>query len=205
MKNLSLFLALSILVAGCQNQDENKPEPPKHFPVVSFIKSQVAHVDTSLYPIIRINVNPEGPNDTSFHKREEFRSLAKDFMDLPDITDKKMSKRFTKESRYDESLGRLIITMLPVNPAKEEIQREEVLIKPDPSGDRVMSIIIDYSKSNRDSAVQKRLLWIVDESFQVSTIKQLKAQPEMVNTFRVVWNEPAPEAVFTEEEVKENK
>jgi hypothetical protein len=205
MKNLFLFLALSLVLFACQNQDENQPEPPKHFPVISFIKSQVAHVDTSLYPIIRINVNAEGPNDTTFHKREEFRSLAKDFLDLPDLTDKKLNKRFTKESRYDESLGRLIITMLPVNPAKEEIQREEVLIKPDPSGDRVMSIIIDYTKSNRDSAVQKRLLWMVDESFQVSTMKQLKAQPEMVSTFRVVWNEPVPDPVFTEEEVKENK
>ena len=48
------------------------------------------------------------------------------------------------------------------------------------------------------------MLWMVDESFQVTTIKQLKAQPEMVNTYRVVWNEPAPDPVFTEE-VKENK
>ena len=153
-------------------------------------------MDTSLYPIIKINIRPEAQDDTTYHKREEFKALAKDFLDLPDLTDKDLRWRYTKESRYDETLGRLIITMLPMEPAKEEIQRQEVLIKPDPSGDRVMSIIIDYVKNNRDSAVQKRMLWMVDESFQVSTTKQLKAQPEMTNTYRVVWNEPEyPEEV----------
>lgn len=204
MKNLVFVLTLCFIVLSCNNNDKDKPQPPDHFPVISYIKSQIAHVDTSLYPIIRININGEGADDTTHHKREEFRALAKDFTDLPDITEKKKRARFTKEARFDESLDRVIITMLPVEPEKEEIQRQEVVIKPDPSGDRVLNIIIDYVKSNRDSAVQKRLLWVVDESFQVTTIKQLKGQPETTNTFRVVWNEPAPDPVFTEE-VKENQ
>ena len=37
--------------------------------------------------------------------------------------------------------------------------------------------------------MQKRLLWKIDESFQVTTIRQLAGQPETTSTVKVVWNE----------------
>src|SRR5690606_2788556 len=203
MKNAFFTLLPAILLLSCSGDKKPKEEAPSLFPVNSFILSQVAHVDTSLYSIRKIEPRKDGGNDTTYFQREQFRSLAREFLDLPDLTRDKFEGRYTKESRFDEMLNRLIITMLPVNPREEEIQRAEVLIQPDPSGDRVTSIIIDTYMSNRDSSVQKRLLWQVDESFQVAIIKQLKAQPETTSTYRVVWNEPEPQ--YTEEENKENE
>jgi|GEM_PF-194495 len=200
-----IILIVSVILFACKGKKEKNDQEAdvKLFPVVSFINSQVAHVDTSLYSIIGIRVTEEGPSDTVYHRREEFRELAKDFTELPDLTDSDYEDRYTKETIYDESMGRLIITMLPVEPAKEEIQRQEVVIRPDPSGDKVTSIIIDWVRNNRDSAIQKRMLWQVDESFQVTTIRQLIAQPETTSTYRVIWNQPEPEPEFPAEEKKE--
>jgi hypothetical protein len=194
-----LFLALFL---SCNSKKKEKTEPVSLFPVNSYINSQVAHVDTSLYSIIRILKNDNGIDDTTHHRREEFRALAKDFLDMPDLTDSDFEGRYTKDPIYDQTMNRVIITMLPVDPENEEIQRQEVVIRPDPSGDKVTSIIIDWVRSNRDSAVQKKMLWQVDESFQVTTIKKLKAQPETITTYRVVWNEPEPEYVPEEEKIE---
>ena len=85
---------------------------------------------------------------------------------------------------FDETFNRVILTYLPVNPDKEEIQRQEVLIKPDPSGDKVTNIIIDNVINNQDSSVQKNMLWQIDKSFQVTTIRQLPGQPETTSTYQ---------------------
>ena len=90
-------------------------------------------------------------------------------------------------------LNSVIITYTPEDPENSVIQRQEMLITPDPAGDRVRNIFVDYLLNNRDSMVQKRMLWLVDRSFQVTTIKQKPGQPETIATTKVVWNEPASE------------
>jgi hypothetical protein len=86
-------------------------------------------------------------------------------------------------------MNRVVLTYSPLKPEKEEIQDQEVLIKPDPAGDKITNIIINRIINTKDSSVQKRLLWTVDESFQVITTKQLNCQPETTSTIKVVWGE----------------
>jgi hypothetical protein len=168
---------------GCkQKKNEN-------FPVLSFIKSQVAHVDSSLYSIRKIIYSDSTKTDTFYYKREQFRELASDFLNIPDIAESKYKDRFTEEKQFDETLNRVIIHYQPKNPEKEIIQRQEILIRPDPPDDKITSIIIDYLISNKDSIVQKRMLWQVDKSFQVTTIRQLPGQQETNSIYKVIWNE----------------
>jgi hypothetical protein len=79
----------------------------------------------------------------------------------------------------------------PKDAKKEEVQRQEVLIKPQPgtSEDQVTSIFININQSNKDSSIEKKMLWQVDESFQVTTIKQYPGKPEVTSTYKVSWNE----------------
>ena len=185
-----LFISIALLLfISCKQKKETKPESERFFPVLSFIKSQVAQVDTSLYSIKKITYIDSIRSDTVYYPREQFRELAKDFLNIPDLADSKYEDRFIEKEDFDETLNRVIITCEPINPEKEEIQRQEVLIRPDPSGDKVTSIIIDHVISNKDSSVQKRMLWQVDKSFQVTTIRQLPGQPETISTIRVIWNE----------------
>lgn len=150
-------------------------------------------MDTSLYSIKKIFWLDSTHTDTSYVKREKFRELAKDFLDIPDLSDNKFSDLYTEEKFYDEGLNRVILTCKPKDPETALIQRQEVLISPDPSGDKVKSIIIDLSIINKDSSVQKRMLWSVNQNFQVATIVQKKGQAETNSISKVVWDEKEDE------------
>src|SRR5260221_5253959 len=194
-KYICFFSALFLLSFACKQKKSNSGQNQKEsfFPVLSFLKSQVAHVDTSLYPIKKIVFTDSIHSDTIFVPREQFRSLAKDFLDIPDLTDKKYKTRYTEEKLFDETLNRVIISYKPQNPDKEELQKQEVLIAPGSSGDKVNSIIIDRVINNNDSFLQKNMLWPVDKSFQVTTIAQKPGQPEITTIMKIIWGEDVDE------------
>lgn len=182
-----LLLVFVTLMTACNNKKDSKTG---FFPVLSFIQSQVAHVDTSLYSIMKLTVIDSTRTDTTYIRREDFRMQAKDFLDIPDLTLSKFKKRYSEKSMYDETLGRVVLTCLPEDPEKENLQRQEVMITPSAAGDRVHSIFLDYISNTRDSSVQKKMLWRVDQSFQLTVIKQKPGQPETISTTKVTWNEP---------------
>ncbi len=182
-----LFSAILLLLAACRSKNNTTVS---HFPVLSYIQSQVAHVDTSLYSIIKLDYKDSSDADTSYIRREDFRELSKDFLEIPDISTSSAGKRFTEEKRYDETLGRVVLAYLPKEPEKENLQRQEVLIAPSAAGDKVTSIFIDLLYQTRDSSVQKRMLWRVDQSFQVTIIRQKPGEPETISINKVIWNEP---------------
>lgn len=186
-------LSCSLLIAGlfffnsCKQKE--KKEGEKFFPALSFIKGQIAAMDTSLYSIRKLDFIDSIQTDTTFIHRDQFRVIANDFLTVPDIASPKYEDRYKEEKLFDESLNRVMITYSPVDPEKEQVQRQQILIKPDPSGDKVTNIFIETTVNTKDSAVQKKLLWKVDESFQVTTTRQLAGQPEKTTTFKVVWGE----------------
>jgi hypothetical protein len=183
-----LSIAIIIIAPSCKNK---KTDPEKKFvSAVSYFNNQVADVDTSLYSIIRLDFVDSIRTDTTYVRREAFREQAKDFLELPDISGSKYIDDYTESTRFDDMLNSVVITYTPKQLEKAVIQRQEILIKPDPSGDKVKSIIIDYLVNSKDSIVQKRMLWQVDRSFQVTTIRQLPGQEETISTKKVIWNEP---------------
>ena len=178
-----------MLLFAC-NQKKSPDKSESFFPVMSFLQSQVADIDTSLYPIKKIVFADSLHSDTIWVKREEFRGLAKDFLDIPDISDKKYKKLYTEEKMFDESLNRVILSYKPADPDKAEIQKEEILITPNAAtGDKVSSIIIDWLVANKEGSMQKKMLWLVDQSFEVTTISQKPGEPETTSTLKVTWNE----------------
>lgn len=191
MKSYPLFKWLSsgllLFSFSCKEKQQTNQEP--FFPVLSFIQSQVADIDTSLYHIRKLTLVDTLKSDTISISREHFRDEARDFLDLPDLSSTKYRDRFKEEKMFDETMNRVLLTYTPVSPDKEEIQKQEVLIKPNLSRDEVTSVIINRVFSSKDSAVQKLLLWKVGEGFQVTTTKQLKGQPETTQTVKVIWGE----------------
>ena len=104
--------------------------------------------------------------------------------------DKKIAARFKEETLYDEMLNRVIITYIPENPAKEEIQEMELLVTPNAAtGDKVNNIIINVMISDKDGFLQKNMLWQMDKSFQVASVSKKPGQPETTSTMKVTWNE----------------
>lgn len=184
--SLMAFSFLLLCFLSCKQKEEDK----KFISIVSLIKKQVAHVDTSLYPIMKIMIEDSLNSDTIYIPREEFASVAKDFLNIPDLSDQKIARRFKEEPpRYDELLNRVIISYTPINPDKEETKKQEMLVTPNPAGDKVNNIIVVREISNRDSFLQKKMLWQLDKYFQVITTSQKKGQPEQTTIMKVSWNE----------------
>ena len=190
MKKMLPFLpALLLLLLSCKSKEKTKDE--SFFPVLSFIKGQVNHVDTSLYQIMKLNIIDSSRVDTEYVRREDFRELAKDFLEIPDLADPTYSKRFQEERILDNNLGRILMIYLPTDREKETVQRQEVLVTPDEGIGKMNSVIINYYSNTKDSSVEKKMLWRVDQSFQVTTITQKPGMPESITTTKVVWNESA--------------
>lgn len=178
------FFLLLFFLPACKSNEKKKKED--FFPVLSFLKSQVAHVDTSLYEITKLTA-VDSTWDTAYIKREDFRTYAKDFLDLPDLADNKYSGKYEESKFFDASLNRAIISYQPKE-KNQEIQREEVAIEPgESSHDKIKTIVVDKVVGTNDSTVVKRLLWQADESFQVTTIIQKTGQPDSVQTIKIVW------------------
>jgi hypothetical protein len=159
MKSWPYFVFL--FLACCKGKKEEPTEKAGSFPVLSFIKSQVAHIDTSLYSITKI-VTVDSTSDTTYLKREEFRKEAKDFLELPDIATE--IEDYTEEKSFDPLLNQAVL----VYTAKEDdasIKKEQVYIEPDNGeGDKVKTFIIDQVL---DGSASKTLVWNVDSHFQV--------------------------------------
>ena len=184
-----IFLISIILVSSCKSKEKT---PDKNFiSVLSLIRKDVAHVDTSLYSIIKVEYTDSLHRDTTYIPREEFESISKDFLETPDLSDKKIAKRWVESPAViDEMLNRVIITYTPVDPDKEEFKKQELLATPVPGAEaRINNIFIIREISNRDSFLQKKMLWQVNKSFQVVTTSQKPGKPEVVKTTRVTWNE----------------
>ena len=174
-------------ISSCKQKETTPKED--FFPVLSFLKSQVAKVDTSLNSIRKYVIVDSLTTDTLYIPREQFRDIARDFLLIPDLSESKYKDRYVEEKIFDEMLNSVLLTYTPIKPEKEQIQRQEVMIRPGPSEDKITNIIINLSVDTKDSSVQKRMLWKVDQGFQVTTTRQLAGQPETTRTEKVIWGE----------------
>ncbi len=186
---LITIIALLIFFSACKQNE--KSEDKNFISVLSIIKKQVAHVDTSLYPIIKIITTDSLHSDTTYIPREEFAAAAKDFLEIPDLSDKKVAKKYKEEpALHDKLINRVIITYLPIDPDNSEVKKQELLVTPAPgTEDKVTNIIIVKEISNRDSFVKKNMLWQMDKFFQVISTRQKKGAPETTSVLKVSWNE----------------
>ena len=182
----TLFLALWIL--GCKHKKE--AEQPAPLPALAFIRSQVAHVDTSFYPIIKI-VRNGSIEDTTYVKREEFAGLASDFLTLSEITDSALRGKYLEESFFDNDLKRVLFTYTTQD-ENMIIKREEISLIPNLSGgdSKIDRVMFHTLASEGDSTVEKHLSWKMDQYFQVVRKVRRDSLPESTSEMRVVWNQP---------------
>ncbi|HVZ57458.1 MAG TPA: hypothetical protein VG870_12410 [Chitinophagaceae bacterium] len=183
MKRMLYLPAALLLLASCQSRSEKKEA---FFPVLSFLKSQVAQVDTSLYQLTLIQSH-DSLSDTTYIKREAFRGYARDFLELPDLSQPSYAGKYQETKFFDQTLNRVVITYLPVDKSLP-IQREEVNITPGVDGpDQVHTVYIDQVVNAGDSTVSKKMLWQVNQGFQIATTVDRPGKPEQNNTLKINW------------------
>jgi len=149
-------------------------------------------VDTSLYAIVQYVSTDTLPADTSYIPREKFREIAREFLDLPDLSDPAIASRFREENRYDSLIRKVIISYLPLDPKKEEIKKMELLVSAEmleDSSNKVTNIIVEKAVNNRDGFKGQKMLWKTGKSFLIITSTQQPGEAEKTSTNRVTWNE----------------
>ena len=185
MKNYLILPALiAIIFAACKEKKETKQEPP--ISALSIIKGQLNSLDTSLYEIIKYETT-DNITDTVYLKREEAREFATPFLTLPEIADKDYYKNYTEERLIDAQQETLNITSTAKN-ENAEIQKQIIVIAlSDVSSGKVQSIFIDRYLSSKDSTVEQKLFWEIDNYFSIGSIIEKENQPEKTHFTKVAW------------------
>jgi len=180
-----LLLCSTCLYMSCKQKKNDV------FPVLDFIKAQIANVDTSVYSIIKLVPRTDSTYDTTYVKREDFKQLAKDFLETPDIS-KTLGGKYTEERMMNNDLGLAVFIATPKD-ADLEVRRQEVRIEPgdtpDSANDKIKSVYIERVKNDKDSSVTKRMTWYADRKFQIVTITQKPNSEEKTSVMEVVWNQ----------------
>ncbi|MCU7548528.1 hypothetical protein OCK74_05340 [Chitinophagaceae bacterium LB-8] len=178
------------LLYSCKSKQKEGEEPNEFFPVLSFLKSQVAHIDTSFYQIIKVQ-NENGHSDTAYIKREEFKTYARDFFSIPDLSSDDLKDEYTETKLYDDAINRVVLSYSPKK-VDGGIQRQDITISPSGDSSKVETIYIDWVDDKGDSVVHKKMFWQMDKSFQIITSISKPEQPERLKTLQVSWRQFAP-------------
>src|SRR3989337_1271710 len=112
MKKWSLVMILCS-VMGCNDASDGTAKPENEegqamFPVTAFIAGQVHEVDSLQLPVLKY-VTRNNQTDSVLISVEEFRSLAKDFME-PDVTAPSLRKFYKESSFADQSIPSITFT-----------------------------------------------------------------------------------------------
>jgi hypothetical protein len=186
-KVVVLFFFLTLCYAcKTKKKPESDVDNTQFFPVVSYLQSQVKDVDTSLYFITKIETI-NNRSDTLVIAREDFRKYAKEFLELPDITDKKWKGEYIETTQYDSSMGRALFFYNAVD-EDAELKRQDITVMPTFGGnDEVKTIYVHLVKEGKDSTVEKKMYWEVDKYFSIVTIVQKENIPDQIKKLQVHW------------------
>jgi len=181
---LIISTLIAILFATCKEKKEAKQEPP--ISALSIIKGQLNHLDTSLYGITKYET-ADNTTDTTFLKRDEIRKFAAPFLSLPEIADKNYYKNYMEDRLIDAQQETLNITATAKN-ENAEIQKQIIVIAlADASSGKVQSIFIDRYIPSKDSTVEQKLFWEIDNYFSIGNIIEKENQPEKTRFTKVAW------------------
>jgi hypothetical protein len=187
--NKLLFGAVCIICICCNHQKQKQGDDVTYFPVVSFLKGQARHIDTSLYRIVKIETI-DSTTTTTYIKREEFKKYAKDFLELPDISSDKWKEDYEETRMFDDALNNVILTYTTTE-RENTVRREDVMLEPtNASGNsEVKNIIVNTFQLEDDSTIEKNMVWYVNRRFIIVTKVQKKDQPEKIKKLEVIWND----------------
>lgn len=187
MKKLVLIISSCYLIS-CNNDSPDKNVVGAHdfFPVNSFLEGQVHLVDSLGLPVLKVTKDSSKP-DTSLLSFEEFKSLAREFME-PGINEPSFKKFYKETSFADQSMPSITFTYSTLN-KDLVVQRVDVIIAPDPVlNDKVQTVYMENITSSGDTSVVKKMYWRTNKNFQIVSSRQVPGQPAIFKQVKVIWD-----------------
>ena len=186
------IIFIEALVCGCSN---NKVQPPvkdsvavekkDYFPVLDFLKGEMAYVDSLPLRIIKYSIIG-GHKDSTIIQSAAFDTLAKEFLS-PELEKTAFEKEFKESSFLDQTSQSLSFTYSTQNNALQ-IQRVDVLASPSLGFDKVKSVYMEKIFRAHDSTIIKKMYWRSRDNFQIIRIREVPGQPASSSQLKVVWD-----------------
>jgi hypothetical protein len=178
----------SALLFSCKNKKKGSGTDKTFISVNNIIREEIAHIDTSLYSIIK--VESDGTRtDTTPVSREAFRKYASEFLELPDISSKKLRDDYEETSFFDTLTNKAGFSYTTTDP-ELEIKHQVINILPVPGIESMVETIYVHRIIEENNAlVEKKMTWEARKWFQVVTITQKENAPEQVHKLKLIWTE----------------
>lgn len=181
-------MAILALLVSCKAK-KKKPDVPaeQFFPVTSYLKGELAKMDTSLATFYKIET-ADGKSDTTPIRNVDVKRYAREFATLPDISVDSLKNDYQASHDYDDMLGSFVFMFT----TKEDhpVRREDVVLDPQPNAqgkNDIQSIFVELWEAKGDSTVRKNMLWNAGKDFQVTTVTEAGGS-EKTKKLQVIWN-----------------
>ena len=165
--------------------DSTASDDSPYFPVTSYLKSEIAYVDSLPVGIMKYRTSG-AKQDSSYIKLEEFHQLASEFL-APELTDSMFRRSFNKTSMYDQSNSSGVF-FYNTKDSATSVKRVDVVTGKGAVYDEVKSIYIEKETIAGTNAVTKKMYWKPGRNFQIITLTpdaNGKLNSEQV---KVVWD-----------------
>ena len=161
--------------------------PRDNFFVSDYIKGQVAVLDTIKYPFFKIETI-DGKTDTSTITNTEAKNIAKEFIELPDISSENLRPDYDVSHLYDDLQEAFIFTY--TTKENHPVQREDVTVEPQPNADNkndIRSVYVDFQTAEENKSIRKNMLWDANKSFQITTTTDSPGTGQSIKRVTVIW------------------
>ncbi|MGV3530613.1 MAG: hypothetical protein ACO1OO_17050 [Flavisolibacter sp.] len=189
MKKMLCLLLLPALLVACKGRKKEAADPAEFIPITSFFRGQVAQMDSSTATILKIEKSDTSRPDTTYLRREEFKTWAKPFLDLPEISDEKWRDDYEVTNMYDDLMKAYIFTYT-TQEEDAEIKKQDVIVEPDAEGNNnIRAVNIDKWSLRGKTVVQQNMLWETGSRFLIVTKVSQPGEAEKIKTLEVKWME----------------
>lgn len=181
-------MAILALLVSCKEKKKSPDVPAEQFfPVTSYLKGELAKMDTSLATFYKIET-ADGKSDTTPIRNVDVKRFARDFATLPDISADSLKNDYQVSHDYDDMLGSFVFMFT----TKEDhpVRREDVVLDPQPNAqgkNDIQSIFVELWEAKGDTTVRKNMLWNAGRDFQVTTVTEAGGT-EKTKKLQVIWN-----------------
>ncbi|MBX9784683.1 MAG: hypothetical protein K2X48_15450 [Chitinophagaceae bacterium] len=187
MYKLFVLVCFVFIVSnGCKNKSAKvKKGPVNYIDVTSYIKGQLAYLDTVPFAFLKTTLKDSVYGDSVFITKQQLNEIAGKFL-IPELEKSKFEELYNETSFMDASINTITLTYQPEDAALP-VQRVDVYANPE--NGEIKKIYIIRNEVKGDSVIHQQLLWKHNKSCTLITTKRKGDAPEINISEKINWND----------------
>jgi hypothetical protein len=179
------LLIFFIFISACNSSGEKK-EKPEFIDVASYLKGQLAYLDSIPFSFEKTTLKDSIYTDTVFLSKEQLRTIVMNF--LPKELEKENFQKLYQETLFgDADMNTITLTYQPEEKKDLSVQRVDVYVSPETQ--EISKLYIIRSNQTKDAALVQQLLWKHNKSCKLITTIYKADNTEQVISEKINWND----------------